>query len=882
MNATDLDALIRATWGEARGESPLGQQAVAAVIRNRADALGQGAAQVVAAPGQFEGYNADARALDSSSADYRTVLNNVMPMLQSGDDPTGGATHFYAPAAQQALGRAAPSWDDGTGLDIGGHRFFKRSMGDAGAPAPQAQSGADIFGIGDDGQGANSDGAQSGADIFGLDESNGGAGGPAKRGRDYEFYKDPKTGELTIDILTSKHPEYLAWKKAHEAALNQAREGVAAQPDWLRSFVDGQTFGLAQPAIAGITAADAMIENAIADARGEKRPFAAKDFGEAFDAYRAAANEADEAYMRDHPGRAIIAGLAGGLLTPGVGLLGDFVGGAKSIGGAVGRSALLGGAGGAVYGGATARPGDELRAAGWGAASGAVAGAAAPTIVAAVKPAASAGVNRGVAMLRRLAGDAAPDWLPAVQAARPKPELRAAAVVDRALTRDETPVATILNDGRAPLYAGGDNLAALAEVAAQSPGPSRQIIPDTVTGHMAGAGDRVQTQIGNALGGKGDYLATLDSAIAGRQQRATPLFDAAFSRPVDQAKYQAEVAPLIDRAPKRALGYAAEIAKRDGVNPSEIGLSVTGADANGLPVVDAVSQPTMKTLHYIKKGMDAELSQFRNPQTGLLDVSGNPMAASTASVRNTFGKALTNLDADYAKAMKLWGDEGDHFQALQLGRNVFSPSFDMSAAVLRKSYGSMNQVERDYFRKGIGEALVAQARSATGGVGAMRQLLRSDEFADRVKIAFPYKQAFDDFMSSAAREVGDQNRGEQIIARSGSSLRDAARRDLERQPGIKADDMFGVVSDVLTRNVPSLAAKTFHQLQKAIPHRDRSILGDKAANAALGSALTDSGELQRLLDQLAAHRANQAAGYRAGGILAVPADNVAASIIDHR
>jgi spore germination cell wall hydrolase CwlJ-like protein len=142
----DIDAVARTTWGEAANEGPLGQQSVAAVIRNRASQSGMTPADVVRAEGQFEPWgNPAARArmeaLSPSSSAYQNIVAATLPVMRGEVDPTGGADHFYAPKAQAALGRAAPSWDDGTGRDIGNHRFFAR--GYAGAPpVAAAQPGA--------------------------------------------------------------------------------------------------------------------------------------------------------------------------------------------------------------------------------------------------------------------------------------------------------------------------------------------------------------------------------------------------------------------------------------------------------------------------------------------------------------------------------------------------------------------------------------------------------------------------------------------------------------------------------------------------------------------------------------------------------------------
>lgn len=125
----DTDAVVRTVWGEARSD-PDSQAGVASVILNRSKLTGKRPREVVTAQGQFEPWgNPQTRqqleALDPRSPEYQDILGRISPAL-NGEDVTGGATHFYAPRAQAALGRPAPAWDDGKGRDMGQHRFFSR------------------------------------------------------------------------------------------------------------------------------------------------------------------------------------------------------------------------------------------------------------------------------------------------------------------------------------------------------------------------------------------------------------------------------------------------------------------------------------------------------------------------------------------------------------------------------------------------------------------------------------------------------------------------------------------------------------------------------------------------------------------------------------
>lgn len=141
----DLDAMVRTVWGEARGEDPTGQAAVAGVILNRAKERGLNPRDVVMQPGQFEPWmnpqtRARMEALDPASPEYQAILQNIAPVL-AGQNPVGGADHFYSPGAQAALGRPPPGWDNGRGQDLGRHRFFDLEQPQQGASDFQFASG---------------------------------------------------------------------------------------------------------------------------------------------------------------------------------------------------------------------------------------------------------------------------------------------------------------------------------------------------------------------------------------------------------------------------------------------------------------------------------------------------------------------------------------------------------------------------------------------------------------------------------------------------------------------------------------------------------------------------------------------------------------------
>lgn len=136
MIANDIDVLARTLWGEARGEGPAGQVAVAWTIRNRVNDgkakswWGEGYAGVCQAPYQFSCWNKNdpnypylSGAKEIPPSQYAIVMRSARAVVDgTTPDPTGGATHYYAKSM-----KTPPKWVVGAikTVIIGNHVFFR-------------------------------------------------------------------------------------------------------------------------------------------------------------------------------------------------------------------------------------------------------------------------------------------------------------------------------------------------------------------------------------------------------------------------------------------------------------------------------------------------------------------------------------------------------------------------------------------------------------------------------------------------------------------------------------------------------------------------------------------------------------------------------------
>ena len=115
--SSDLDALTRVVYGEARGESDEGKKGVAWTVINRSKKSGKSIQYEATKKGQFCCYSGEMKE-KSAKEKCEKIANDAIDGNNS--DPTGGATHFYS-------GESVPSWAKNLTpcATIGGHKFFK-------------------------------------------------------------------------------------------------------------------------------------------------------------------------------------------------------------------------------------------------------------------------------------------------------------------------------------------------------------------------------------------------------------------------------------------------------------------------------------------------------------------------------------------------------------------------------------------------------------------------------------------------------------------------------------------------------------------------------------------------------------------------------------
>ena len=713
VSPDDRDLMVRTVLGEAGGEPPVGQFAVANVILNRlaSGKYGRTASDVVLAPNQFEPWQARAselQAVDPRSPAYQRTAKVVDDAMSGGfDDPTGGATHFFAPKAQAALGRQAPSWGRGQPLaQFGGHAFFAPNGPVARGPAQDAISTATggvakAQATATKGPGNMSDdeldalilgkpaagvaGGQSAAAASSLPVAAQGlqaGSAPAPAGGS----ADLSDGDLDALILGKGAASQPGRAQAAQAP-QQPESALAGTRAALTGYVEGLP-------IIGPTAVDLA-------QRGGAALRAVTDDVKYSDALRAI-KDRSTAENAAHP-TAFGAGSIGGGVA-GTILLAGAAPEAFGINSGVGlaRNMMAAGVTGGALGAAdtAVRAGGDPGAIAMGGGVGAAFGLAGPAAGKAI----GSGVNRLISASQGV-----------TPAARNANKLFDAAGMSHADVGDALarlgPSATIADVN--PAF-----LTDAAALAARG-GESTSIVKTAMQARAAGADSRVSQAIDTALGPKPDLNAALEMGLSRARQQAAPHYQAAQAnaQPMDVTHILGD----IDGRLKTAVGGEANVLKTIKGYLTEQSVNVPGVGEMAVPKSDPAS------LLKARQGLDDLIQRLPQAETS----AGRNATATAHDLRGQIDDVLKrdpNIaagDAAYSGEMKLRS-------AMQDGADVFKRG--VRPEDFSKTFQALSPAEQDAFRAGARTAIGDAMEQASRGELAGAQQMFGKNSANRQKL----------------------------------------------------------------------------------------------------------------------------------------------------
>lgn len=527
--------------------------------------------------------------------------------------------------------------------------------------------------------------------------------------------KNPETGaELLFDGTEWKPLPDVAGAQ-QKAEAREANSGTGGFIDGIgRTLAQGASFGFADEIAAG---GDALLGHLAG--RGSQASGIGARYSENLERERAR----DAAFREDNPGTALAGNLVGGIAVPGA--MGANLIRGGGVAASAGRGMIAGGTGGAAagFGEAEGGLGNRLGGAAAGLGMGVAAGGA---------------LGAGVNVAGRVGGRVL-DTLGMRNA-----DLAADRQILRAFDRDGRSLADVAADaasppGGAPLALadlGGRNTTTLAAVAANVPGASTEAADALVQARRAAGPDRMARIADDAFGGgQGeDVAAQMDALGRRRAADAAPLYNEAFSKPAGFTDQMQSV--LDDPITRSGLARGLEVQRLENTarrarGEPELPMSDKGIrfDDDGTPRI--VSEPNMRTMDAVKRGLDSMIEEARDGTTG--KVQWTERLRAIDEIRRGWVNLLDKGNPTYAAAREAWAGPSQAMDAVNRGRQAFRADRDMvGQATERLSPG-----DQDFYRLGAGRAFTDMASDPAKAPGVARRMLEDRQMQARLQSLLP-------------------------------------------------------------------------------------------------------------------------------------------------
>jgi hypothetical protein len=409
----------------------------------------------------------------------------------------------------------------------------------------------------------------------------------------------------------------------------------------------------------------------------------------------------------------------------------------------------------------------------------------------------------------------------------------------------------------------GDNLREFGASVGRQPGPGKKIIKDAVNARQEAQSERLTAFVRRDLGATGSPIETSRKLTEKARADAGPLYDEAYSAPMNISDDLAEL--VVRRMPPGVVAKAKELARLEGVDPNRLGVDLDDA---GQIVLTEV--PTMRTLDLMKRGLD-DLVDAQKDTFGRLNTQGNALN----DLRKTFIAELDKANGAYKAARAAYAGPVAARNALEDGRKAWNKSADEIAEATR----NMTPFEREHYALGIRAAMLDEIAKRGDYADKVRALAGTPKKRAAMQELFGGKAEWDRFVASLARE----RRAAETYAAVGGNSKTAERlaEDAQTTP----EGMAAAVGDfALTGNPTSAALATLRaMLRKGADKRAGKLA--EVERAQIAAVLSESDpevvrqlfrevQRQQTVNRVSQRRTTQlvAPGARASTALVAPAE----------
>ena len=445
------------------------------------------------------------------------------------------------------------------------------------------------------------------------------------------------------------------------------------------------------------------------------------------------------------------------------------------------RGAVTGGVTGGISGAGSAQPGER--------GSGAVTGTVVGTTVGTAAP----GVIRGTgAAAKWLRDRLAPSEASVTKAAVGKVSR---AINESGMTPQQIEQKVLQDRARnipSTIANADPALVDLAETVAQRSGPSGRLVEKKLGEQTAGARERTYAQTRKAIK-SGDFYADEQKMIADLRKQANTLYDDAYAfgdvddpRIIDALKN-----PRFQDFWNRARNIAdteAQAAKLRGEDPSKFALpeiyKPSGKfDANGNEILELTKLPDVRTLDYIKRGIDAAIEAGYKSAQGMSSAEANALKQLRNVYVGAIDEATGGANSPYLKARQVYSGDMEVLDAMRAGMKDFN-KLDHEQVI--DMISKMGVAEKDAFRTGVVRDIYSKIMDPSSNINAAQRIIGAPEMQAKLQPLFDSPAKFEMFKSALEREAQLFQQSNRILGGAATGRRTQARERFEEGSGVGA------------------------------------------------------------------------------------------------
>jgi hypothetical protein len=437
---------------------------------------------------------------------------------------------------------------------------------------------------------------------------------------------------------------------------------------------------------------------------------------------------------------------------------------------------------------------------------------------------------------------------------------RAAEKVNRALAESNLPpgaIAARMSSDRAlgvpSVVANTDPaLADLAKAVAQRTGPGTRRVEKALTAQKLGARERTQQQVTRGLQ-PGDFYADEQQMIKDLRDKAKTVYDDAYAvGDVDDPRiteilkhpsFQGFFAKARQIAETEGLA-----AKLRGEDPSKYALpeiyKPSGRfDANGNEILELARLPDVRTLDYIKRGIDATIdSGFKGQGMSTAE------ASALRDLRRMFVGAIDENVPQYQAARQAYAGDMEVLDALRTGMNDFG-KLDHEQVI--ELVGKMGNAEKQAFRTGVARDLYSRIMDPSRNFNAAERVIGSPEMQAKLMPLFDNPAEFQVFRAALTREAQLFHQANKVLGGSETAKNLFAREALDEGPGV-GESVAHVITGGWSNALSNLALRALRSGQMS---QDVSA---KIADMLMSKNPAEVAAVVKLLEEQAARSGKQA------------------------